>query len=79
MSNLVFIVSCIVISFVLGFLFCYATFRLSYTKTRYDGTLEISEQDSSKIHTLEITTDPEQLKDKDRILFKVRRVPTPEP
>ena len=41
----------VIVGFVIG--------RLSLPKTRYDGTLDISQKDSSKIHQLEITTAPE--------------------
>lgn len=78
MSNLLFVIGCIVISFVLGYLFCYTVFKIAYTRLRYDGTLLVSEKDTSQIHQLEITTDPEQLKDQDKVIFRVRKIPTVE-
>ena len=56
----------VIVGFVIG--------RLSLPKTRYDGTLDISQKDSSKIHQLEITTDPEDLGEKAKIVLKVRKV-----
>lgn len=41
---------------------------------KYDGYLDVSEQDASQIHQLEIVTPPEKLKDMDVIVFKVRKV-----
>lgn len=78
MSSLLFIIGCIVISFVFGYLFCYTVFKFTYTRLRYDGTLSVSESDTSQIHQLEITTDPEQLKDQDKVIFKVRKIPNVE-
>lgn len=78
MSNLLFIIGCVVISFIFGYLFCYGTFKFTHTKLKYDGTLSVSESDTSQIHQLEITTDPEQLKDQDKVIFKVRKIPTVE-
>lgn len=56
----------VIVGFVIG--------RLSLPKTRYDGTLDISQKDSSKIHQLEITTAPEDLGEKAKIVLKVRKV-----
>lgn len=45
------------------------------SEERFDGSLDISQVDASQIHQLEITTNPEQLKDQDAVVFKVRQVP----
>lgn len=41
----------------------------------FDGNLDIVESDTSLIHQLEIKTPPEQLADKDQVVFKVRKIP----
>lgn len=41
---------------------------------KYDGFLDVSANDTSQIHRLDITTDPENLKDQKRVVFKVRKV-----
>lgn len=55
--------------FALGFLLG----RYQRGKTKYDGTLEISEKDSSKIHQLEIDTDPDDLRKQKKVTFRVRQ------
>jgi hypothetical protein len=77
-TNLIFIVGCVLISFIIGFLSSMVLYRVTYKPTRYDGTLSVSEEDTSQIHQLEITTDPEQLADQDKVVFKVVKIPTVE-
>lgn len=78
MTNIVFVISAVVISFALGLAFGYILTVTRTPKQKYDGTLSVSETDSSQIHQLEINTDPEELKEQDSVVFKVRKVPTVE-
>lgn len=43
---------------------------------RYDGNLEVSEHDTSQIHQLEITTEPEKLQTQKSVVFRVKKVPS---
>lgn len=42
---------------------------------KYDGYLNISQQDSRMIHELELETEPEQLNKQNRMVLKIRHVP----
>lgn len=42
---------------------------------KFDGTLKISEKDSSKIHQLEIDTEPDELGKRRFVLFRVEKDP----
>lgn len=41
-----------------------------------DGYLEVSETDTSQIHTLDIRTPPEQMKNQTGIFLKIRKIPS---
>lgn len=43
-------------------------------KKNYDGFLDVSQEDASQIHQLEIVTPPDQLANKKEIRFRVRKV-----
>lgn len=60
----------------LGVILGLSTKAYNNSDAPYDGNLDVSEDDASQIHTLEITTSPEQLKDQDQVVFKVRKVGT---
>ncbi len=45
------------------------------SEARFDGSLEVSEQDTSQIHRIEITTEPENLQTQEAVTFRVRKVP----
>ena len=51
-----------------------SSIQYNSSDARYDGSLDISESDSSKIHQLEITTPPEAIQDQATVTFKVNKV-----
>lgn len=52
--------------------------QYSRSDSRYDGVMEVSEQNSRLLHQLEITTPPEILGQQEAITFKVKKIsPTP--
>lgn len=68
-----------IVTFLLGLIVGYAVKSLT-SKKRYDGVLEISARDSSKIYQLQIDVEPEMLADQNSILFKVvHKTDEPEP
>lgn len=63
-----------IILFILGVVVGHALKSLK--NKRYDGYLDVSEQNTSQIHQLEITTEPEELKTQASITLKVRKIPS---
>lgn len=47
-------------------------------RSSLDGYLDVSAQDTSQIHQLEILTEPDMLRTQDRVILKVRKIPASE-
>lgn len=60
----------------LGLLLNVATKSYNSSDDKFDGALHVDAQDNKLIHQLEITTDPEDLGQKDSIALKVVKTPS---
>lgn len=68
MEIIAFFILTLIVGFVSGLV-------VSGVRKKYDGYLDVSEQDTSQIHQLEIMTAPEKLKTQSEVTFKVRKIP----
>lgn len=63
-----------VISVLLGFGLGCAVTKGLIKKRPADGAIEVSATDTSQIYQFELNIEPEELKEKDAVVFKVRKI-----
>lgn len=68
----------VVVEVLLGSLLGLSTAQYNRNENRYDGTLNIDETDVSKIHTLDISTPPDELSGQNEMRLKINKVPVAE-
>jgi hypothetical protein len=63
----------LILAFILGVLFGYICRVYIVRYSGYGGTIIVTETEDTKTFSLEVNSDPDDLEDKDEIIFKVSK------